>query len=254
MKNFTILVLAVVILGLCSTAMALDPMGAPKANLEKAQYSIGADYSLSEMTIGRIPASWTSSTKKTAEVDEMHKVYATLGYGLSENVEGFVRIGMGSPEVDREGGSTHWESDGGDWDAIWGGGVKVTLCENETVAWGILAQYSSGDLACDQKEIGGTGEQKIELEISEFQLAIGPTVEVAEGVSVYGGPFLHIIDGSYIDKQSDGDVLTKSIEEESTFGGYIGALIKISENTNLSIEYQDTGDASALAGGITIRF
>ena len=250
-----ILYLCVVLIGLCgSTALALDPMGPPKASLQKGQWSAGVDYSFSDMTIQRTTTSWTSSTKNVAEIDEMHKVYATIGHGLNDNVEGFVRIGVGSPEVDRLGGNTEWKSDGGDWDAIWGLGVKVTLSENENVAWGFLAQYSSAELSCDQAEIGGTDEQAIDLDISELQIAFGPTVKVIDRVSVYGGPFLHIIDGSYVDKNSSGDRLTKTIEEESAFGGYIGAQVDLATNTTLNIEYMGTGDAWALAGGVKFSF
>ncbi|MCX5637031.1 MAG: outer membrane beta-barrel protein [Planctomycetota bacterium] len=251
----TKLMLFMVVVMVCgSVALALDPMGPPKAGLQKGQFSFGIDYSYSDMTIGRIPGNtWTDSTKKVAEIDEMHKVYANIGYGLSENVEGFLRIGAGSPEVDRLGGSTAWESDGGHWDAILGGGVKATLWENEQVAWGILAQYSWGELACDQKEIGGTDRQEIELDLTELQLAFGPTVSVCDWLSVYVGPFLHIIDGSYMDNR-DGDVATKSIEEESMFGGYLGAQIKVANNTNLNIEYMATPDADAFAASLIWKF
>jgi hypothetical protein len=254
MKN-KVLLLCVVLVALCgSTALALDPMGPPKAGLQKDQWSVGVDYSWSDMTIERTPANWSSNTRKTAEIDEMHKIYATIGYGLSENVEGFFRIGMGSPEVDRKGGSTHWESDGGEWDAIWGLGVKATLWEDESVCWGLIAQYSSGELSCDQKEIGGTDKQKIDLDITELQIAFGPTVDLGEGVSVYGGPFLHIIDGSYVDKQSDGDKLTKTIEEESQLGGFVGLCFEFSQSTKLSVEYIYTNDAEAFAGMLTFLF
>ncbi len=254
MKN-RILILCVVLVGLCgSTALALDPMGAPKASLQKGQWSAGVDYSFSDMTIQRTTTSWSSSTKNVAEIDEMHKVFATIGHGLSDNVEGFVRIGIGSPEVDRKGGQYEWESGGGDWDAIWGLGVKVTLSENNNTTWGFLAQYSSAELSCDQDEIGGTDEQAIDLDISELQIAFGPTVEVTSQVSIYGGPFLHIIDGSYVDRPSDGDRLTKTIEEESAFGGYVGAQVDVNPNTAVNIEYMGTGDAWALAGGVKFSF
>lgn len=254
MKN-RILILCVVLVVMCSsTALALDPMGPPKASLQKGQWSAGVDYSFSDMTIQRTTASWTSSTKNVAEIDELHKVYATIGHGLNDNVEGYVRIGVGSPEVDRLGGSTEWKSDGGDWDALWGLGVKVTLSENDNLTWGFLAQYNSAELSADQAEIGGPDEQSIDLDISELQIAFGPTAKVMDQVSVYGGPFLHIIDGSYVDRQSDGDRLTKTIEEESALGGYVGAQVDVNANTTLNIEYMSTGDAWALAGGVKFSF
>jgi opacity protein-like surface antigen len=248
-----ILLLCVVLVGLCgSTALALDPMGPPKANLQKDQWSVGIDYSWGEMTIQRTTANW-SDAKNTADLDDMQKIYATIGYGLSENVEGFVRIGIGSTDVERKVDWTKWESDGGDWDAIWGLGVKATLSEDENVTWGILAQYSSAELSCDQKESGGE-TPRVDLDITELQIAFGPTWDLGDGVSVYGGPFLHIIDGSYVDNKDNGDVLTKSIEEESQLGGYVGVSIDLAANSTLCVEYQNTGEAEAIAGLLSFRF
>lgn len=253
-----IMIFCVVLVAFCaSTALALDPMGPPKAGLAKGQLSLGVDYSYSDMEITRIKgASWTDNHKNIADIKEMHKAYANIGYGLNDNVEGFVRLGIGSPEVDRPGGNYEWKSDGGDWDAIWGLGVKATLSENANLAWGFLVQYSSANLSCDQKQVGGTRTTDIDLEISELQIAFGPTYQASDAVSIYGGPFLHIVDGTYIDRQnwSNRYNLYKSIEEESILGVYIGAQVALAANTTLNVEYQDTGDAWALAGGVKFSF
>ncbi|GAJ10387.1 unnamed protein product, partial [marine sediment metagenome] len=44
------------------------------------------------------------------------------------------------------------------------------------------------------------------------------------------------------------------IEQKSEFGGYVGAQFDLAESSSLFFEYQMTGDASAIAGGIVFRF
>jgi hypothetical protein len=178
----------------------------------------------------------------------MHKVYANIGYGLSDNVEGFVRLGAGNAEWDKISGRSYdWEGDDGDWDFIWGGGFKATLSDSADVKWGLLAQYSWCDLSGSQKGDGYTGGY--ELKLDELQIAIGPTWRAGEGVVVYGGPFLHFVRGRWQDNIWD-DNIRKAVEEESWFGGYIGTAIDLDNDSSLNIEYQLTGDAWAVAGGI----
>ena len=54
MKKFTVLVLLAIIVSMCSTAMALDPMGAPSAGLTQGQKSSGIEYSYSKQKLGEV--------------------------------------------------------------------------------------------------------------------------------------------------------------------------------------------------------
>ncbi len=72
-------------------------------------------------------------------------------------------------------------------------------------------------------------------------------------ICVYGGPFLHFIDGEG-DATIDGVDISVDLEEDSNFGGFVGARVDLSENTTLGIEYQLTGNANALAANILFRF
>lgn len=245
MKKKMLVAVCVVLLG-SAAALALDPMGPPSASLEKGQWNAGVEYSYSDMEIERQPTSWSSANRN---VDiEMHKVYGNIGYGISENVTGFIRVGLASMEWDRiSGRSDPWKGDDGNWDCAWGGGIKATLSQSPEVSWGFLVQFSETDLTGDMKADGSTGSYEVKLD--EIQLAVGPTWQAGDGIQIYGGPFVEFIRGRWEDNK-DGYTLRKPIEEEACIGGYIGTMIELAENTSLTAEYMLITDGWALAGGV----
>jgi hypothetical protein len=251
-KKIVALVAILVVAGvLAPSALALDPLGPPAAGLGKGNWGIGVDYSYSQMTFERIPTTWSSA--KTTVGTKMHKVYGNIGYGLSENVDAFVRLGGANLEWARiPSRSYDWKGEDGDWDIVWGGGIKATLSESADVSWGILAQFSEGDLTGSQKTSDGyEGGYKIKLQ--EMQIAAGPTWKASDSVKLYGGPFVHLIRGKWNDVTWD-DKHLKPIEQESWLGAYIGAAIELSSNTQFTVEYQYTADAYAVAGGLCWKF
>jgi hypothetical protein len=101
-------------------------------------------------------------------------------------------------------------------------------------------------------------EGDVELDIQEIQVAVGPTVQL-EGISVYGGPFLHFVTGEIdidvagLDSFSALNRLDASLDirEESVFGLFGGALGEVDQNTSWFAEFQVTGDAWGIGiGGI----
>ena len=100
-----------------------------------------------------------------------------------------------------------------------------------------------------------------EIKFWEVQLALGPTWRLDDSFSIYGGPFLHFVNGdidfsgeteeldSRIGMESSGD-----LEEMSQFGGYVGASWKANESTSCFIECQLTGDAWGIGIGAARRF
>lgn len=251
MKN-RIMLLCVVLVGLCgSTALALDPMGPPASGLNQGQFSLGYEFSSSEVDLYR---SHSYYSEDTAFDTEMKKHYARLGYGISEKTEGFVRLGISDFDYERGAGSGTWKGDDSGAFAL-GVGLKTTFHEDGNLKWGGLIQLSWAEYSGSRANPDASSQQtgKFETTITEIQLAAGPTYKLMEGVSVYGGPFLHVVNGdhSHWHDSGSGDY---SVNEVSTFGAYIGAQVDLAANTALNIEYQDTGDAWALAGGVTYKF
>jgi hypothetical protein len=114
-----------------------------------------------------------------------------------------------------------------------------------------------------------------ELEFWEMQLAIGATYELSPKFKVYGGPFFYWLDGEYTFKgqgmymgiidpydPSPGPPIMGfldiegcyDVENDSEFGGYLGAQIELTDNAAWNAECQLTGDAYAFGTGLAWRF
>ena len=103
----------------------------------------------------------------------------------------------------------------------------------------------------------------VEIDMAEIQIAVGMNCMLSDQVSVYGGPFFHFIDGELYDTFSEvdaetGGLLTSeylwNIEQDSVFGGYLGAQMELAENCFLNIEFQHTTAADAFGASIAWRF
>lgn len=232
--------------------LALDPMGPPAAGLGKGMWGVGVNYSYSgRMEFERIPTSWSSADRDVKTKPQ--KLFADLGYGVSDNVDAFARMGIASMTWDKIGGSDRLpEGTDGKWNLAWGGGVKMTLCESADISWGMLAQFSESLLTGTEKASDGD-KTKFKVNLDEIQLAVGPTWKASEKVKIYGGPFIQLIRGKWQDRVDEWKP-EKPIKEESWLGGYIGAAIEIASNTGLNVEYQYTNSAWAVAGGVCWKF
>jgi hypothetical protein len=257
-------VFVVFVLGVfSSTAVALPPMGPPCATLNQGQFSVGFDYGYSEMDV---EVSGPIGANKDAEIEdfESNMYLATLAYGISNEWEVFTRLGMADAEFDADstpaGGS---DFDGGS-EFAFAVGTKRTLADDGNVKWGCLFQFlwSEADDKTDPNTSTGFGNgaltvpggTKIDMDWYEIQLAMGPTFQVAEGVSLYGGPFLYFMEGD----AEAGPISSQEeieLEQVSEFGGYVGGVVDLSDlmaNATLHGEVQFTSDAFAFAIGANI--
>ncbi len=243
MKKTSVVIMLVV---LCAAnTVAFDLMGPPTAQLKQGQFSVGAEYLWSEtdVDVDNIVVGGISLGSVTLDNFESNKVYGNLGYGITDDWEAFLRLGAVN-------------SEDSDFEFAIGGGTKINLSESEDgkVKWGVLAQLSWVSLDLDDESglIGATpwSLTSQELDILEIQIAFGPEYKIKENVSIYGGPFLHFIEGDYDATATVSGTpfgISADIEEDSIFGGYIGANIALFDKTSLNIEYQFTGGGQALA-------
>lgn len=265
-KRMLLLSAVLTVVGLGGSAvLALDPMGSPTAGLLKGRLSAGVDYSFSEMDLkfneGRYTGGGILHSFKSKDF-RMNKVYATFGYGIMDKWEAFLRLGRADAQFKND----HDDKFNGDTDFSIGFGTKVTFCEANDLSWGGLFQvswakshaetyvnwsgYGSSDMWSDD----------VRIDVTEIQIAAGPNYRLMDGVCIYGGPFLHYVDGdvdgkwhSLEDGSFAGDE-TYDIDETSYFGGYIGVKIDLVKNVTYGLEYQHTAAADALGMSLIWRF
>jgi opacity protein-like surface antigen len=243
------LLVVLVVVGLCSTvALAFDPMGPPAAGLGKGKTSLGIEYIWNKMEIERNLTSW-SSAERTPKL-KMHKIYANLGYGLADNVDVFVRAGAAWADYELTA-NYDWELEG-ECSFVYGGGFKVTLAEEPGIKWGFLAQYSWNQLRGDADIGDDDYSGNWDMTLDELQIAFGPTWTPSQGLSIYGGPFIHTIRG-YEEFSWDGDTNRHAISDENWLGGYIGLQAEVAQNCAFNIEWMMTADDMAGAVGLVFR-
>jgi len=236
------LVMAMMVLFAVGRALALTPMGPPRAELEKGKRSLGFLFSSSEMDLDISGYGMTEEMSDTESTAYLVKA----GYGLSDGFEIYSLLGFADMTSEDYKGNSEF---------AWGFGTKFTLAESAQVTWGGLFQMvslsSDGSISGD---VPGFGWQTIDVDVQlyEIQIAFGPTY-TTEAFSIYGGPFLHFVSGD-LDGSALGVTVEFDIEQKSEFGGYVGTQFELNKSTAVFIEHQMTGDASAIAGGFVWRF
>jgi len=295
MEKKLLLLGVVVVVCLCgSVALALDPMGPPAAGLKQGKWSAGFEYSYSDMDLkfsdgkyswyqdgsdgpdsdsGKIPSGKIKGVKS-------NKIYANIGYGIMDNWDVFVRLGGADGKFDSSEEDLDLKFDS-DYVFAYGFGTRMTFWEQSPeLKWGGLFQMSwannliSTSQGTEAGEVDGddgtpyiaTYSESVEVDLSEIQIAVGPTWTPAKGFSVYGGPFLHFVNGSvegkYCDSYADElpsayfetGKISGDIHEDNCFGGYIGAQVQLGENAFVSAEWMTTGDAEAFGASVICRF
>lgn len=273
-----ILLLVVIFMGvglLSSAALALPPIGPPKSGLDKDQFSAGFEYGYSDMDLEgtykleaeapTVPASFSFKEKINIEDFKNNMYFGNLGYGITDNWDVFVRLGAADLEIEDE-----LEFGNG---FAYGFGTKMTFAETDALTWGGLFQmtfFNPDDegVSIDEDLGGGdsmTASGDLELDWWEIQIAVGPTWQMNDSICIYGGPFFHFVDGDAEGKYTgtaniggtDYPASAKEsvdFEEDSMFGGFVGAQFDLAENASFCVEYQLTGDASAFSTGIVWRF
>lgn len=293
-----------VLLSSRSVVLALDPMGPPVAGLKKGRFGAGAEYSNSTMDVklNEGKGNWrryqdgvligSASGELPSYVIKnlsLNKAYANLGYGITDNWEIFLRLGAADIDYEYKDELTlsgfklfpTGKDENGDSGFAIGFGSKATFYEKDKLRLGGLFQISWAQ--SDGKQTGIYGDcpdcdavwpaweqpklwsNYVDVEITEIQIALGPTYQLMEKVFVYGGPFFHFIDGNVDSKYSEsgtglGSTLlyltdhSYDIDGRSTFGGYVGIQVGVIGNASFNIEYQYTPAADAMGMNLIWRF
>lgn len=274
MRKIRLLGLALLILSLYSSnAFSLDFMGPPTAETAKGTFRGGIEYTFTDMDLELIEGKGTTYfeeeligpydlASETISGFEMNTIYATVGYGVFENCEAFLRIGA----VNATFGDSLWDQ-GEDYDSdidfAVGAGIKMNFYKEFNWKIGGLIQINRLELDGKLDSSSWTIPQPhiIDISTSEMQIAIGASYMYSRRLSIYGGPFAHFISGDFDYEyiQVDGaDFVTSElsweISEGPTFGGYLGAQISLSGNNSANFEFQHSSDADVIGASLILRY
>ncbi len=284
-KRIATLAVALVVVGACSSVvLALPPMGPPKAMVGQDQWTVGIGISHSEMDLkahgtGREDSGggFTSLSLDRHDVENLttNMVLSSLGFGVSNSWDVFVALGAadGKDDITEDPARAsivpnRYTGLDSSFDICYGIGSRVSFWEDADITWGglfqIIWQNPDGSIDMTADDPGNppavlAGDAK--LDFWELQIAVGPTWE-GDNFRVYGGPFLHIVEGD-IDLDTAGEdsfgtpwqvESSGEIREASRFGAYAGAQWLVAENTTANVEIQFTADAWAFGLGAIWKF
>lgn len=131
----------------------------------------------------------------------------------------------------------------------------MTFCRGKRIDLGALFQWSTfdGDRTGFIDAYGLNAWEGIGIDEQHF--AVGATVHM-DRWRLYGGPFYYVFDGDVTIKEigNPRNQIRPDIEEESEYGGYIGAQFDLDATGFLSVEYVTTGEAWGVGIGLTRMF
>jgi hypothetical protein len=251
---------------------ALSFMGPPTAELNRGQFSVGYIYSYSVQDLDKVSENWsvindgviTSTGKDQLKIEDLsvQRHYIGINCGLMDWWEIYGRIGLSDVKGDVHLFGQEQESGYNfDNDFAGGWGTKITFKKNDTVAWGASLHMNWLDTSTSTTEyIFGSGVRKDNVNIRTYDilLAVGPTINMG-GWKLYGGPFYYSLDGHYDREQNlfGLNYIEKedaNIQEGSDFGAFVGAVVDLSENSDLTTELSFTSEGWALGTGIAKKF
>jgi hypothetical protein len=192
---------------------------------------------------------------------ESNRAYANIGYGVTNRLEAFVRVGGTSAQF----GDSVWQDQEefeSSTDFAVGGGLKATFYDDGALQVGGLVQGSWAEYNGTLFAPHWFAADRVEIDLAELQVAIGAAYTWAERFGIYGGPFLHFVSGDLNDTFSavdagTGGLLTSNyewdIDEDSVFGGYFGAQVVLTDNCTFNVEYMLTAAADAVAMSLLFR-
>ncbi len=271
----TSLITAFLAMSVCaSIAAAGAPMGPPVAVLGEGQWSIGGEFAHEQMDMeasGQVTDEfsdffWTQEF----EIEDLasNMAFANLAYGVCDNWNIFVRVGAADASDDltlppADSGALEQQDgfDGGYGLAL-GAGTRATFCRWGPWSFGGLMQVTwfqpgDSDFEIDDPFIEDeTWSGDVELDYWQTQVSLAAAYE-AEMWRIWGGPFLQFING---DMDFDGQVSiagetgplswSSDLDEASQIGVHVGGGLDLSEQLNLWVEGQMTGDSWLIGLGI----
>ena len=274
-----VFVAALIVASLGASTFAVGFMGPPTAELKAGQWNAGYSFSYSRQDLDKTTIkSYYLDTEMVEPILDSWKArpvdattqrhYAVFGYGVTDQWEVYGQVGIADVKSD-------FKEDGGytfginfDNDLAWGLGTRVTVAQQDNVAWGVSAQLNWIDTSVDSKDsASGEGweeawKQRTDLEAMELMVAFGPTVDMG-GWKLYGGPYYYYLSGDADFKETGmwdygvEDTGTWIYREEgdydaSEFGGFVGAIFDLASNCKATVEFNMHGEG--WGGGTSIMF
>ncbi len=264
-----------VVAALSASVVGGAPMGPPMGVLEEGQWSVGVEYGYQETDLQaygtQARALRGASPTYTFELLEIRglqasQVFGNVAYGVCDNWDLFLRLGVTDAQGDIAGGSMGQLTYDGDHGLAWGIGTRATFCQRGPWSFGGLTQVTwldPGDSdfsAPDPDTAGMVSVGSIDVDMWRTQVGLAAVYQI-DTFRFWAGPFLQFIEGGLdthgrvlIDGIDSGSFRGSSdIEERSQAGIHFGTTWEMSNELNWWIESRLTGDSWSVGlGGVIL--
>ncbi len=277
-RRFLAIAIVLPVMGIWApSALALDTLGPPAAaGLDQGQSSLGFDYAHSSMDL-KLHNTKRSDNYGGSENLPSWKikhfmtdvVTAKIGYSVTNDLECFVRLGALTTE-DSKGtlsvGSVKYMGDMKDMGFDYGFGAKATFWKQDNLKVGGILQFGyakpEGKVRIDRGETIGVVKCSSRVELREVQMAVGPTYKLSDDASIYGGPFLHYVNGNMRFEGNSSlypeynEKYSADISQQNCFGGFVGMQLDLDKYAPfiLNVEWQHTATDDALGLNLTWKY
>jgi len=255
-----------------SFAFGIAPIGQPSSNLRKGWWSVGADYSTSEIDLDIKETTTNSFISNSSFKDENIDLFlGKVSYGVKNYWEVFAGLGVAKAEgfssvtTSQWGDSAFTRTDVLTIDAEKGYaaqiGTKLTLYERKLIKAGVTCQFTYlgmsntlNNLTYKDIQLDTTNKVDIDSDLMILQIAPGLSYEFLFGFSIYGGPVYQWINGTVETSMKSGPFKGKEDIKESSFGGFVGLHADVDIFTSLNVEYQMTGNSNTIGLNLMTKF
>lgn len=266
----------VVLLG--SAALAGAPLGPPKAFVGHGQWAVDVEYAHQEVDLkacGKVISSLGGGSCDGWKIEDMRSnlFFGSLAYGLCDNWDVFVRLGMADAKDEMKNACGYGDEYAfdGSYGFAWGAGTRATFCQNGPWTVGAVGQVTW--LNPDDDEVSFTFPKEEPDDPNyvnrgtvdfddwrELQVGLGVTYQ-ADSWFVYGGPCVLVVNGDldfdyqeFVDREPLATVnFNGDLREESEFGGWLGFGMELpAYAATCYAEAQIYGDGWTIGGGLSI--
>lgn len=213
-KRIPLFVVMMVACMCTSPAIAFGPYGVPMSTLEHGQWALDVGYAQEEKDVAGCYTYhetyyYWDEPNEAWEPDytygdgyclrlldfELDAALASIEYGLCDNWDIFLRLGMakGKGKMAYTSWDPYAESVDFDWGFAWQVGTNFTICQNGPWTWGGRMQYGQADPDSDswtyRYDFGegyyATDRCQADIELYEALAYIGPTYQPSETWLIY---------------------------------------------------------------------
>jgi hypothetical protein len=260
MKKALVVLSVLALVATISTSAFAERWGRPGANLAKGQTSLGLEYNYIESTVDFDTPEAVLPLVPGINGEHMlqrNQLLVRVGYGLTDQLEAFVKMGGTSTQVEDAFLDTTFQLNHdlvGSMEFTIVGGLDATVLQSGDFRLGVNGQISYFTLN-DSDEFAGL-IQSLEGDVFTFEGALLASYKLGK-FTPYGGVCMFFSDSDnryqvYTPVTTPVFELDVNADQEEWFGGVCGVSCEVLDNVHVGVELTGVAEGVGLSTGVTV--